>query len=338
MTGARMALVLALAGLLATPALAATPPGAWWDSVCRPGGDSATVTADRGIGGTGIGRHDLVERGIGGTGGPVTRGLPGGGGGAGDTLIVGPLETLPDVCVNGATVALNGRLRLGNDGFDETTLTLRIGDVVAIEARVGADGVRGLALATRHEASGPITALGAGGVLEVAGQSVMPDANASLPAGLHLGDWVAVSGLRDLSGVIHASRLDRIPPGDVMVSGRPRLVGAVWMLGRLRLNLPPGRAPDNSRLQLIGALRGDTLVIDDISDDPVVPPGVTASRLVLRTYVAVRAATARFSGGLSATLGPDFGAAPPADRPVVARLMSDDNGNLIALSWRPAPP
>jgi hypothetical protein len=294
----------------------------------------AQTFADQGIGGTGIGS------GIGGTGGPgiQLRGLPAGGP-AGATAIVGTITGFAGLCIDGVALAVNRPVRMTVDGEPRQSEVLHRGQVAAIEARGGPDALYAVSVAVRHEVSGPVTAAPSAGVLDVAGQRVAIGPQTVSAGGMHVGDWVAVSGLRDLTGTIQASRIDRREPGDMLVSGRPKRVGDTWMLGGLAIQFPPGQAPGGEgRVLLGGAFDHGMLRVTTVSDDPVVPAVGAARRIVLRSFAAVDGAAVHLTSGLRAAIGPGFGDRPPADRPVIVQLTVADDGTLIALSWRPAEP
>jgi hypothetical protein len=340
-------------------------------STCRGTTDSAVLSAERGIGGTGIARNFAdqgiggtgigsgiggtgigsgiggtgigsgiggtgIGSGIGGTGGPgiLLRGRPAGLQ-ASATAIVGAITGFAGLCVDGIAVAVDRPIHMLVDGAPRQSETLHLGQIAAIEARGPQDALSAVSVSVRHEVSGPVTAAPSGGTLEVAGQRVALNAQTRAPADIHAGDWVAVSGLRDLTGTIQASRIDPREAGDVLVSGRPRQVGDAWMLGQLTLRFAPGEAPADDGPKLLGGeFDHGTLRVDQVSDDPVLPAGGAARRIVMRSFASVDGGIVHLTSGLRAIIGPDFGARPPADRPVLMHLMLDDRQNLVALSWQ----
>ncbi len=306
----------------------------------------SSQTADRGMGGTGIdngvpGSSQTADRGIGGTGisagsvdVPKLRGRAIAERGTGGTGVVGIITGFASICLNGVEVGIKGTALVTQDGVPSRSATLRLGEFAAIDASGSADGLRAVSIAIRHEVSGPVTRAGAN--LEVAGQRVMLDKGARAPAGLATGDWVAVSGLRDLTGTVHASRIDRREPGKVTLSGRPVNDGAGYHLFNLAMQfaVPPPAAGE--RVVMTGSYAGGTMRVEALHSDRVVPDSGSNHRLIVEGYGKTTGAELRLSQGLSATIGPNFGAPPPVDQPSVFEFVSDSAASLVAVSWHPS--
>lgn len=332
-------------------------------------GDGTLQTADRGIGGTGV--TGGITGGIGGTGisgGIGGTGITGGIGGTGiiggiggtgldgsvdvtrirgravvdrglgGTGVVGTITGFASVCLNGVEVGLAGTAMVNVDGVPLPSATLRLGEVAIIDANSKHDGLHAVSITIRHEVSGPVDSVDhtpAGLRLQVAGQQVMLAQGARVPDGLAAGDWVAISGLRDPDRTIRASRIDRRVPGRVFLSGRPVLKDGVWHIGALPLRVV-GPAPRAGERQVIaGSLLDGVLLVDVMQPDHVVPANPKDRHFIVEGYASVSGATLRTAQGLQASLGPNFGAAPPGDRPVVLELNADATDNLVAVSWRP---
>ncbi len=284
----------------------APPPGE--AAPGRPGG--------RGIGGTGglgtiAGGVRLAERGIGGTGlgaGSVVAdpaASPGNGAvpaprpgdrGIGGTGVVGVITGFGSVCVDGLEVALAPATVVAVDGVPATATALRAGQLVALRAADAAEAPRADALAVRHEVVGPAHDEGSG-VLEVAGQRVLvgPETRGALhPAP---GAVVAVSGLRDATGAVVATRVDlygaAVPKQDVpaLVHGTLRRdEGGLW-LGALPVSPAPGvLVPGDGPVIATGVLENGrlsaaTLAPDLLASDPVAFFGATVNRYVLESFV-----------------------------------------------------
>lgn len=310
------------------------------DPACAATADSAILSADRGIGGTGISQQDAIvaERGIGGTGvpGSVLRGIPAGGRPPRGSALLGTITGLPDLCIDGTGVAVDRSLRLTVDGVPSPEADLRIGGIAAVVAHGGAGDLHAVSISLRHEVSGPITALPpAGNTLVVVGQQVVLGARTRAPAGLRVGDWVAVSGLRDLGGVIHASRLDRRDPGDIIVYGQPVRAAGGWTLGGLALHLSARATPTGARVRLVGQDDHGALRVTAITNDPPLPASDT-HRFAVTGFARLDGQTLRLGNGLQAPTGPNFGPPPPQDTPIVVQFATDEHGALTALSCRPA--
>lgn len=324
-------------GAQPAPAMAAAAPPA---HSCSGGPTSLTIAADRGIGGTGA--PSLSDRGIGGTG--VT-GEPGGvpsqaaERGGGGTGIVGVVTGFRSLCVDGIEVAVDRVPRITEDGTARGSATLRIGEVAAVEARGPADDLRAVSIAVRHEVSGPITAASpSGDRLEVAGQRVLLTPQTQVAAELRTGTWVAVSGLRDLTNTIRASRIDARSPGEVIVQGVPEQGAHGWQIGGLPLKLPPGQAPDGERFVVAGDLAGGVLRVSGISRDPFLPDREQVQRMLVESYPLIEGGQLTVADGISADLGPNFGTAPPPGQPVVLELVNSPANMLLVLSWHRAAP
>lgn len=284
--------------------------------------------ADRGIGGTGA----VADRGIGGTGGPVfaDRGI-------GGTGIVGAITGFGSICVDGKEVALAPDSAVTIDGAAARPADLRVGQVVALTATdrgamLGTDHV-----AAFHQVSGPVSAVGPD-MLVVAGQMVRLDGRAALPRQLRPGDFVAVSGLRDLTGTIRPTLILPRPPGEVIVTGRPERVQGGWHLGALELRFRHVPPPRHGRaVMLRGHLSGEVLTVTTLAPAPDSVPRGGAARLLREGYADVRDGRLRLGDGLEAPLAPDFGQPPPSDRAAVVEFVETPSLGLVAAHWSAAP-
>jgi len=317
---------------------------------CGGTAETVSVTADRGIGGTGVGGGTgdttLADRGIGGTGvgsglggiGPLqpgaVRGLQSAERGGGGTGIVGVITGLSELCVDGVAVAVDRPLRLEADGSDSAAVTLALGDVAAVQATGPSGNLRAISIGIRHEVSGQISAVAASGEsIEIAGQHVLLSPHTRVAAALHAGAWVVVSGLRDPTGTIRASRVDAREPGEVVVAGVPVEVAGTWQIGGLRLRLPPKLVPGPERLSVAGDYADGVLRAHGVSLDPLVPAGGALRTLFVEGYPTVEGHEVRLANGLQADVGPAFGATPPTDQPIILELLSTPDGSLTAVSW-----
>lgn len=200
-----------------TPAVVAAAAAA----VCRVGPDDGPPMAERGIGGTGAPAIQLAERGIGGTG------------------IIGVVTGFASICLAGREVALPAGVPIEIGGVPADPRALRAGQVAAIEASGDGGTLTARRIEVRYEVSGPIEAVTADRV-QVAGQTVLLGPDTWLHTPPALGHWVAVSGLRNATGIIVASRLDLVSTRTVLIHGTVQHIGGQYRLGTLALQPPPG--------------------------------------------------------------------------------------------------
>lgn len=164
---------------------------------------------------------------------PGWRGIAGCGGGGGgqpsftgiDRLGVssGTITGFGSIFVNGVEWRTTGA-GIEVDGQPGTEADLQLGQGVVVRGKLDAGGKSGRAdsVAAEGEVEGPVAAIDtAAGTLVVLGQTVRvvtatvfaADIAGGL-AGLVVGDGVEVSGYRDSTGVIRATRIERQEPGD----------------------------------------------------------------------------------------------------------------------------
>ncbi len=215
----------------------------------------------RGLGDSGL-TASQSGSGIGGTGYQPS----GDGRGIGGTGIVGTIRAFGSIWVNGVEVHYWDDQAVTIYDLPGTPKDLRVGQVVAVEAKVQAGRLIAGAIEVRHAVVGPIAAIDArAGTIQVLGQRVRLPQGDAPNVTLHPGDWVSVSGLRDPTGVVVASHLDRPPEGlDPFVRGDVEQVDARGLvIGGRRYPLPPGADPSaihpGGDLILYGEPEGATL-------------------------------------------------------------------------------
>ncbi|MGF1547151.1 MAG: DUF5666 domain-containing protein [Thiotrichales bacterium] len=178
---------------------------------------AACVEPTGGIGGTGNSTAAEERGGIGGTG----LGVPGAGGGIGgtgreaDSLgVVGMITGFGSVCVSGVKVEFDAATRVEINRVAGDLAQLALGQVVAIEADTATARPVARTVQVIHELEGPITASAvAAGMIQVMRQPIRVDAETYLGGvealnGLTSGRFVRVSGFRDASGEVVATRID----------------------------------------------------------------------------------------------------------------------------------
>jgi hypothetical protein len=294
-------------------------------TVCRVGPDGGpVVVTDRGIGGTGTPEATplIVDRGIGGTG------------------IVGVITGFASVCVDGLEVAYDGSSVVDIDGTPASTADLRVGQIVAIQARESAVTPVAKTISVRRQVTGRIEAIELGsGTLTVAGQPV------SVPAGtwgadtVRLGDWVAVSGLHQVDGMLVASRLDLAAPGTLEVRGQVVGEGATARIGELALtgaeaaNLKDGAYVLVSGQYAAGHAHVRAVTQDPLFTSPAAFFGASVRNLVVQGYVRV-ANGAVHMNGLKATAGPGVNGQNDADGLAIVSLERKPDGTFTAVGLR----
>ncbi|PZR18052.1 MAG: hypothetical protein DI532_01785 [Azospirillum brasilense] len=333
---------------------------------CRIGSDDGPVVAERGIGGTGaiagtpsggqdrgIGGTGAIaaaqDRGIGGTGAVADSSQTGSqtGGqdrGIGGTGIVGTVTGFASVCVNGLEVLYDDALPVAlEDGWMRPD-SLRVGQVVVLEAAGEGQVLRARRMAVRHEVSGPVGSVseGDGGrALTVAGQRVRLDDSTRGGTDWAPGDWITVSGLRDPSGTIVATRIDRRAPGPVTVHGLlardadgSLRIGALPVSPGAGIDLRPG-----SYVVASGPLSGGRMLARSVEADRLLTdlpasfgPGV--GRFVIESYIGWDGSYLRPGYGLGPIAPPLRGGA--AGRGVLD-LRREPGRGIVAAGLRGAP-
>ena len=257
--------------------------------------------ADRGIGGTG-GPARVADRGIGGTG------------------IIGVISGFGSIWLAGREVAFDPALPILVDGRPQSAASLRVGQVAIVEAAEDQGVLRARGIRVRYEVVGPLE-IAPDGVMRVAGQPVVIGAEVpgERPSN---GDWVAVGGLRRSDGVIVATRLERRPPGTVVVHGRLVRAQAGWRIGLLAVRPAPGiDLPAN--LDVIaegvleaGALRADRVTPDLLASDPAALFAPSVSLFVVEGFAFSDQGRIRFGQGFA--VAASRAGAVPAGREVFA--------------------
>nr|CRH05211.1 Exported protein of unknown function [Candidatus Magnetococcus massalia] len=259
------------------------------------GGSGVIETAERGIGGTG---RELAERGIGGTGLIQTadRGMGGTGktvaeGGIGGTGIIGTVSAFGSIWVNGAHVHYNQGTAFAEDGATTDYQRLRLGQLVMVEAREEGGRLVASSVAIHHAVIGPVTAVdGENQQLEVLGQRVtLGSTQLAEGAGLKVGQWLSVSGLRDGSGAIVASRLERLPPQPEALLHLPlQQLSAATSDVRLPVEMQQEvqQQVTTGTLRLRGPVRQQQLVVARWQSLPSRPFGGRVTRYILEGYPA----------------------------------------------------
>ncbi len=274
---------------------------------CRIGPDGGPLLAERGIGGTGgISPGPVATPAGDAPGGSVPSTPRPGGRGIGGTGIVGVITGFGSVCVDGLEVALDPEVTVSVDGEPAAVSTLRAGQLVALRAADAKTTPHTDVLAVRHEVVGQVQSI-ADGILVVAGQRVLTGARTRGVAHPTVGSRVAVSGLRDVTGAVVATRVDvgaaayrsisarggvsnTAAGKSVLIRGRLTHDGSGLRIGELLVSLVAGLAvPDDGPVTATGSLDGyalhaATLMPDLLAADPVAYFGSGVDRYVIESY------------------------------------------------------
>ncbi len=225
--------------------------------------------------GSGIGGTGAQQGGIGGTGMPAAGGTGGTGDqadfGVGGTGIVGTITGFASVCIGELEVHFDSSTPVSMNGRSSSLNRLALGQVVAMEAGAGAKGLTARSIAILNALEGPVTRTEPNrGVFEVMGQPVRlaPAVDVSR---ITAGSSVRVSGLRDVQGVVHATRVE--PAADLRAASAIGLLhrdGAVANLDGLSVAGVGARAA-GSELLVRGKWDGRHLQVREWRADPSLP-------------------------------------------------------------------
>jgi hypothetical protein len=292
-----------------------------------------TGLADRGIGGTGLPQGTQVgDRGIGGTGI--------GGTGIGGTGIVGVVTGFASICVNGLEVAYDSSAPVDIDGAAGTTAALRVGQIVVIQASDSAALPVAQAISVRRQVIGRIESIELGtGSLTIARQPVSVTPETWGADTVHLGDWVAVSGLRRADGMLVASRLDLVPAGISAVRGEIVHDADSTRIGQLVLNGSAAAEMQTGQYVMVsGQYNAGQLQIRSVTPDPLFSNpagyfGAAVSHLVLQAYVRI-ANGAVYLNGLKVAISPGVRGKTGEDNVAIVSLERKRDGNFTVVGLR----
>jgi hypothetical protein len=299
---------------------------------CRTGVDGGPMVADRGIGGTGAPASLLPDWGAGGLEGVRSA----------DRGIVGIVGGFAGVCVDGLEVSMNARAPIDFDGVKGEAGDLRAGQMVAISAGLAERTIWATKISVRHEVSGPVEAFVSGepGLVLIAGQRVRVPVAAPGASLVHVGAWLAISGLHRADGEIVASRVDPAPEGRVTVHGALTAAHAIGGLAVRPGQYPNG--PPGSYVVATGSYRPGVLEADSVAPDPLManPPayfGPGTKHLVIEAHTMFETGAASLAGGYGARAAPGFVAPDDINGPAVVSLDVQPDGTFAVIQAYPAP-
>lgn len=320
-------------------------------AACKIGPDDGPVlVAERGIGGTGMtpftssipvgssGQPNPASgqnRGVGGTGMPAAPAKSAGS----TTGIVGEITGFASICVNGVEVGYDPAVAIEIDGAAASTTALRAGQIVVITASPPTnhqDDLLADQVSVRHEVSGPVSEVSAS-AFTIAGQEVAYNNDTRGTHDIQPGEWITVSGLRNASGTILATRIDPWRPNSVTVHGTLNMAQGQFWIGSLKLKLPlptPVLQP-GSAVTVSGTLKGGALIVTSITpdllfSDPTAYFGASTTQFLVESYVWSYGDTFRLSGGAAIALAPAL-APPDQSRPAILSLEPAPGGGLRAV-------
>jgi hypothetical protein len=298
----------------------------------------APPSRDPGIGGTG---HQPGEgNGIGGTGAPQAR--------SNATGIIGTVTGFGSIFVNGFEVGYSDSTPTKSDlGNVPDSRSIRVGQVVEIEAEGEGKQLRARKIGVRFEVAGPIEVIDhASGNIRVLGQTVAagqsiigPSPSGSLKD-LAVGDAVHVSGLRREDAVIVASRIDKAGEGSpAWLRGRVEKAGEDgFILSGIHIGRPASDralAPAvGEEAGVLGAYSAGTLRPAKITRLPKDPFAGHIARLSIEGFVRGHNGNERFIGGLN--IGGMGAANFRAGDRAIAEGKIGDHGRFILDTVRPA--
>ena len=293
-----------------------------------------------GIGGTGEGPKEPGDGGIGGTG--YVRG------------IFGTVTGYASLCVAGIEVHYDAASLPPKSGDTAEGTPPAIGETVEILAQGDGDSVRALSVVSSPILAGPVEAIDTqNGTMRVLSQNIAFDLSARsaivgeddvdvADAGLEVGEYVRVHGLRREDSVVAASRIDRTSNTDLLVRGRITQTGQDWVqIGGLSVSTTGlhDSAP---------AVGDDVLLSGHLSDGRMVastsrrPFALLSERRVRRldveTYVAPNGQEVTFG---NRRLAVPLGTASPGGGRMRLAARVNANGTLVfnrlrpPIAWRP---
>lgn len=299
------ALLVALAAALASPLSALAAGSACVNVVAGEGiGGTGSPARDGGIGGTGA---PAISGGIGGTGTPARTDGGGGIGGiggiggtgmpmaaeGGGTGIVGVITGFASICVNGLEVHYDAGTPVNVNGRAAHAAALAIGQMVAVEAHPGPQGLTARSIGIVHALEGPVGQPIPQGQamrgLRVMGQPVVVTADtvgSAMGQRLAAGEQVLVSGHRNSHGAVVATRIDRAPAlAEQSVVGIVNRVGPVQDIHGTRISGSTPAAERGTEVLVRGRWDGERLHAAETFRNPTTPFDGRVGRIVVESLL-----------------------------------------------------
>ncbi len=259
------------------------------------GGTGAPILQNQGsgIGGTGAPALKSSGSGIGGTGAPISKNTGSGLGGTGAiangsgiggtgqktdnqaSIIIGTITGFGSICVNGVEIHYSSSTPVQVNGEPANTEQLAIGQMVSVT--VSGTGIEVIAqdIHVMNVVVGPITEVDPHlNRVKVLGQQIQLSEKTHVSsdntgtAKLQKGDFVQVSGLRQPSGQIIASRIDRpITHNRVHLSGAATHITAHgFMIAGTRIDTPiSSTIKEGQEVSVTGKISTDKIIAQQIT-------------------------------------------------------------------------
>jgi len=248
----------------------------------------APTGAESGVGGTGFTDTTLEgDEGVGGTG--ISFDTADTGEGVGGTGIFGIISAFGSIVVNGVHIDYEPETLVSVDGEKGTPADFAIGQLVAVEAQPMGERYQARLVEIQHAVVGPVSESDFDArTITVLGQVVKVRPSDRLPA---VGEWVRVSGLRDIDEHVVATRIDAaLSAGDALVRGIISPAdGDAFALGRLRLSstqMPHEGLSLGDEVLVRGRIGAEGFTVDDFRKEPALPFGGRMQDLLIEGYMA----------------------------------------------------
>lgn len=231
-----------------------------------------TFDGDEGVGGTGISFETAdADEGVGGTG------------------IFGIISAFGSIVVNGVHIDYEPETPVSVDGEKGTPADFAIGQLVAVEAQPMGERYQARTVEIQHAVVGPVSESDFDArTITVLGQVVKVRSSDRLPA---VGEWVRVSGLRDIDEHVVATRIDAaLSAGDALVRGIISPAdGDAFALGYLRLTstqMPHEGLSLGDEVLVRGRFGAEGFTVKDFRKEPALPFGGRMQDLLIEGYMA----------------------------------------------------
>jgi hypothetical protein len=204
--------------------------------------------------------------------------------GIGGTGIIGMITGFGSIFVNGVEVEIDNKTQLYVNDQPVERSRFERGDVVEILATEYRGMTRASQLQVRHEVIGTVESTD-GAHFTVLGQTIRHDGQNGLLPGS--GDKVQVSGFRDASGVIHATRIARSEQKDDLLRGPAHKVGdGYFYIGKQKVTAGDTlaiRAGNTVRVR--GHIQNGSLMASSVTVVPSLPFGRAVRHLLVQGFI-----------------------------------------------------
>ncbi len=220
-------------------------------------------------------------------------------GGDGGFGIFGTVSQVDELVVNGLSITPASEASISVEGEAGTLEDLKVGNVVAIEAREVDGAVLADRITIQHAVAGPIGRTDPTmRRLEILGQpvkiaaGVRPEQSGGDFDAFEAGQLVRVSGLRRVSGLIEATRIEVVAEGTEAALRGPisEIDGSGFSIGGQRVEVSDGALLEglsvNDKVAVSGTLSADTLSASNVRREPRRPFDGRFKRVSLEGFLA----------------------------------------------------